>query len=150
MFKRFFSFALLACLLSGCGRYGQLESELAIHEQKWQAQGIENYSLQMQRLCFCPNSEVVVIKVENAKLISMTYLASGKTLNTDEQHYYYDIKGLFGFIHELIQTKADTIQITWNESYAYPEVIAIDYFKNAIDDELTLKVVKFEQRSKIN
>ena len=43
-----------------------------------------------------------------------------------------------------ILNDAEEIQISYDATYGFPNSIAIDYIKEAVDDELSLQVSDFE------
>lgn len=56
---------------------------------------------------------------------------------------FLTIDELFGVI-ENTREKADELDVEYNQQLGYPEFIAIDYMKEAIDDEVSYKVDNFE------
>ena len=127
--------------------------EATSNQNLWQKQNIENYSFEFSKLCYCGglfNPSTIVVKADTIHAVLDP--ETGEPLRdpqTDElvlQKYpesFLTIDELFGVI-ENTREKADELDVEYNQQLGYPEFIAIDYMKEAIDDEVSYKVDNFE------
>lgn len=147
MASRVFGYSLIATLVAvgaGCGLSGPGRSLDRFDEAKrlWDRENPANYAVTVQRLCFCGNVDQVRIVVVNRQVISRTVVASQQPLPANLNESYPDIPGLFATVKDAI-LRADAINVSFDRTYGFPSDATIDFIKNAIDDELTLKVTDF-------
>jgi hypothetical protein len=101
-----------------------LSGEALTAWNKWQAAGIDDYSYDLSVICFCanrPNGHVTV-RDGHAESADPT-----KALTAED---------LFTQIAKA-QRGADSVDLKFDEATGFPTEIAIDYVKDAIDDEVT-------------
>lgn len=136
--------ALVVLGVGGCGLTGPDRSLDQFNEAKslWDRTNPANYAVTVQRLCFCASVEPVRIVVQNRLVISRTVVSTGAPLPGNFNGLYPDIPGLFATIKDAY-TQADAITVSFDRQYGFPSDATIDYIKNAIDDELSLKVSDF-------
>lgn len=142
-------------LISSCDSIvdGRKGDDFRANQNLWQKQNIENYSFEFSKLCYCGglfNPSTIVVKADTIHAVLDP--ETGEPLRdpqTDElvlQKYpesFLTIDELFGVI-ENTREKADELDVEYNQQLGYPEFIAIDYMKEAIDDEVSYKVDNFE------
>ena len=128
----------------GCGLSGPDRSLDRFTEAKrlWDRENPANYAFTVQRLCFCAAVEPVRIVVVNRLVTSRTVVATQQPLPSSLNDSYPDIPGLFAIVKDAY-VRADAINVSFDGRYGFPSDASIDYVKNAIDDELTLKVTNF-------
>lgn len=132
------------CLvLAGCvGHDNALRSELRDEKSKWLAQSIHNYSFTFERQCFCGEAGHYVVTVKNDAITSVVSADDGQTKTLSATDPWYTIPELFDYLIEAT-TRADNIQIHFDLAAHLPDIVAIDFVSNAIDDELNLGVTNF-------
>ena len=129
----------VACGLTGPGR--SLD-QFNVAKRIWDRENPANYAVTVQRLCFCPNVDLVRIVVQNRLVTSRTVVATQEPLAASLNDAYPDIPGLFAIVKDGY-IRADAINASFDQQYGFPTDASIDYIKNAIDDELSLKVTNF-------
>lgn len=132
---------LVAVALAAAGCENTFES----HEQRelWKEQGIRDYQFQYFVSCFCgftgPNPALitvqngVVTKVENPDSPAAVANVNG----------WPTIDSLFAIVDRARESKAALLDVDYDETYHYPEVISIDLVERTADDEVTYRVQKF-------
>lgn len=140
---------LAAVLLSGlaaCG--GPFEptegGQLRRAEARWHASGISSYSMVVHRSCFCGQPFVgpARVVVQNGTVVSVTFLPD-PTLSVTVNGYP-TVDSLFYTIRDGLD-RAGSIDVTYDAARGFPTRIAIDWVKNAIDDEITYTVTEFTE-----
>ncbi len=128
----------------GCGLSGPNRSLEQFNEAKklWDRENPANYAVTVQRFCFCIAVGPVRIVVQNRLVISRTIVSTQAPLPANLHDLYPDIPGLFATIKDAY-TQADAITVTFDPQYGFPSDATIDYIKNAVDDELSLRVSDF-------
>lgn len=152
---RYLLFLISIFFLSSCDSIvdNEQENDFKTSRNLWQQQGIESYSFEFRKLCYCgglfnPATIVVAADTVHAVLDPET----GEPLRdpqTNELVFpkysesFQTIDELFEVI-ESARKKADKLKVEYNQKLGYPETIEIDYIKEAIDDEVTYKVDNFK------
>jgi Family of unknown function (DUF6174) len=134
--------ALLSSL-SGCGDpLGPKGSQLRRAEARWHASEISSYSMVVHRLCFCGQPFVgpARVVVQNGTIVSVTFVPD-PTQSVDVSSYP-TVEDLFDTIRDGLD-HAGSIDVTYDAARGFPTRIAIDWVKNAIDDEITYMVTEF-------
>ena len=136
--------AMIVLGVAGCGVSGPERSLDRFNEAKrlWDRENPSNYAVTVQRLCFCASVEAVRIVVANRQVITRTVVATQQPLPANLNDLYPDIPGLFAIIKEAL-VRADAVNVSFDGQYGFPSDATIDYIKNAIDDELSLKATAF-------
>jgi hypothetical protein len=134
------SFAIGVMLLCGC----DFTSEPLRREREWKSQEIHDYSFVYTQLCFCgfngPNPAVitvhndVVTKVENP----ISSVSGGVPITG-----YPTIDGIFAIIANAKSHGADELDVKYDNTYAFPKSIKIDYERHAVDDEVEYRIENF-------
>jgi hypothetical protein len=146
---------LAVLFLSSCDSItdGRKGDDFRENRNLWQQKGIENYTFEYSKLCYCGglfNPATIVVKADTIHAVLDP--DTGEPLRdpqTDElvlQKYpesFLTIDELFGVI-ENARKKADKLNVEYDQNSGYPTYTEIDYIKEAIDDEVTYKVNNFE------
>jgi hypothetical protein len=135
----FITLVLAACSMG--------KSEIQRNQQKWQDAKISHYRYNLFVGCFCTASELMIVEVQDDKVVSMEY-QSGKEINaTDRDLFekYATIDRIFSELETNINGKADEVNVTYDVTYGFPTKVNIDFIKNAVDDEVALTVSNFEK-----
>lgn len=135
--RTFLAAALL--VLTACGD-GFLAStrfvtSLRAARARWASSGIDSYELTVRRLCFCGFVEPVRVKVVNGAIVSRTVVTTGEPVPELFASYYPDVPGLFAIVEEAAN-EADDLDTEFDPNYGYPAEISIDWWENAVDDEV--------------
>ncbi len=137
---------VLTIILAACNGASEYDQNLA----KWQAADISHYRYELFIGCFCPFAEDMPLTVEvlNGEIVSITSAdgspveATNPSLEVYESYATIDL--LFAELETDLSGEADEVVVTYDPTYGFPENIAIDRIKEAIDDELSLQVSNFE------
>ena len=143
--------AVVAAMLVGCGDDNPIGSELGpVHDSigpemdrlgvqraLWEAQGLEDYTYDVQRVCFCsPFRQGVRVTVVDGAVTGATDLASGEVLEPNEVQWYLTIDALFDLVQAAYDRNAHEVQLEFDASRGYPTRIFIDYSEMVMDEEL--------------
>ena len=90
----------------------------------------------------------LTIEVKGGEVVSITR-ADGTVVDSSNPSYetyqtYGTIDSLFSKLKTDIAGEADEVVMTYDATYGFPTSIAIDYIKEAVDDELSLQVLEFQ------
>ena len=82
--------------------------------------------------------------VSEEQIETLVYSDSGLTVKPENRRYFPTIDGLFDVVETVLKDGADDLEVRWHEDLGYPKTINIDYIQNAIDDEVSFSVLRFE------
>ncbi len=145
--KKFILF-VLALVLSACS-FGS-KSEFDANRQKWQDAQVNHYRYSLSVICFCPGTDKMplTVEVQDGNVVSMTYADGTPVGAEDPQFGFYSqfatIDGIFSELKADLGGAADEVTVTYDSTYGFPADVNIDRIKQAIDDELALKISNFE------
>lgn len=131
---------------AGCGLItGTDEEESALHraELRWSKSGVQDYQVVVQYLCFCGYTRPVRLTVRFGSVVSRVDAETGQPVPSFGENVR-DVAGLFDLIREAIAQNAHSLDVTYDATYGFPTLITIDYIRNAVDDELTVKTSEFQ------
>ena len=77
--------------------------------------------------------------IAGTQIVEITDAMTGAKLDAARFKDFRTIDGLFDFIQEAINRNAESIQVTYDPTYAYPTSVSIDYIKQAVDEEMAFK-----------
>jgi Family of unknown function (DUF6174) len=110
---------------------------------RWALLEISDYEIVIERVCFCPEVDPVRVRVVDNQVVGRTYLTSGAPVPADRGQFYPDVAGLFDLLEDANRRGA-SINASFDQQYGFPTSAAIDYIKNAIDDEVSIRVADFD------
>ena len=134
---------LFAALLAAAGcepptSPGDLDS-LAAARVRWRAQGIESYSYELNRSCFCVfGGRRMTVTVQNGVVTEAGYVDSGNAVETALLTYVPTIPDLFDLLEAALEGSPAYFFASYDPIDGHPTRIEIDYSANAIDDELAI------------
>lgn len=141
-------FIILAFILAACGSVPSNEFDQNV--TKWNDANISHYRYQLFIGCFCPFYEdmPLTIEVKDGEVVSITS-QDGTVVDASHPAYetyqsYATIDRLFSNLEVVLTGEADEVVVSYDPAYGFPTSIAIDYIKEAMDDELALQVSNFE------
>ena len=119
-----------------------LDAEIAAQREIWQALGIDDYSFEITRSCFCPPQSIgpFLVTVEDGVATSVLFEGAA----ADEQF----TTGLPRTIDDVFQRLLDLedaaeVVVAWDAEHGFPSHADVDPIPNAIDDEFSLLVTSF-------
>jgi hypothetical protein len=138
----------LTLILAACsaGASGELDQNI----QKWEQANVSHYRYTLFVSCFCAFMEdmPLTIEVKDDQVVSITR-ADGSLVEPGDPSLeiytsYSTIDNIFSKLQADINGGADEVIVTYDATYGYPVTIAIDYIKDAIDDEISFEISNFE------
>jgi len=132
---------LWVLVAAGCSDEGHfpLEREALA---RWKTLGVHDYVVRQEMFCFCLNGGRIVEVVVRADTISSGTAIDGKSEPIEKQ-FYQTVDGLFAYIAKATTEGAAELSVTYHELYGYPELIAIDWIAEAVDDEMSYHTFEF-------
>jgi hypothetical protein len=136
-------FILAACSVAVPSEYDQ-------NLRKWDDANPTHYRFRLSLICFCifTDQMPLTVEVKDGDVVSVTNQAGETVLPSDDLYQYYEpyltVDHLFAELGVVLSGEAEEVLVTYDSNYGYPANIAIDYIKEAIDDELSIQVSDFE------
>ncbi len=137
--------AIAALLLSSCSILPNRDFNAA--QSRWQNSNISHYRYNLNVGCFCGFTDRMPLSIEvsNGSVRSIAY-NDGTPVPSEQLQYferYSTIDSLFNFTGETLR-KADEVHASYDPIYGFPSSVQIDFYKNAVDDELALTITGFQ------
>ncbi len=139
--------AIAVLLLSSLGLAGCADDDsspdrdaLEASRARWEALGVNSYEYRFQRGCFCPPEDTreVWVTVTNDRISGVRYVDTNEAVPAARFDRYATVDGLFDLAQDALDRSADSYQATFDPDLAYPRRIAIDYVREAADEEVTI------------
>jgi hypothetical protein len=116
---------LLALVLFGC-----MDQGLDPYE-RWRSYDPPDYTIDQVRDCFCELAgQAVRISVRADTIASVVNLADGSEVPDQMARWFLTVDSLFGIIRN---SSADSLVMTFNETYGYPEMLDINPQLHPVD-----------------
>ncbi|HVQ18182.1 MAG TPA: DUF6174 domain-containing protein [Actinomycetes bacterium] len=105
--------------------------------ERWKEQGLTDYTYLLSVGCFCPALMGVPVTVKGSSVIDV----DGKRYDADRSVIGFadtqpTIDGLFVELGQALED-ADDVTVKYDKTTGVPSSIAIDWIKNAVDDEIS-------------
>jgi hypothetical protein len=128
--------AALAMVATAAASCQEAEREAALTEarQKWAAADIDDYSWTVEKSCFCIGLPGQV----NITVVDGVVTATSAAVDPD---YPQTVDDMFQLIEDSLD--ADDLVVSYNRQLGYPELISIDFYADAIDDEVSYAAGEF-------
>jgi hypothetical protein len=130
-------------LLSAClPTEGSVSANHALGMARWEALAPANYEMVVERhYCECLPEWLVPVRVtvRDDEIESVVHALTGEPVVPGIYHAM-TVNELFGVIDQARATGAHRIAVDYDRVLGYPRSIAIDYSREAVDDELSLTV----------
>lgn len=123
----------------------------------WQENKSSDYTFDYNIGCFCPSlvgpARIVVqadtiyqvLNPETNELLMIEVTQDSMVYALDIfPSFYHTIDGLFEIVKEA-RKNADDLDVEYNKEIGYPESISIDYYKDAVDDEVSYSVTDYKR-----
>lgn len=124
----------------------QQGGQLQRYRARWAARVPPAYRYTIRVGCFCPSelTQPVEVEVRDGAPTAMIGATSRKPVQSAQFGEAAPIEQLFVVIQRAIDQNADRVSVEYDPDFGYPRAIAIDYRRNALDDEITYTIEKFE------
>ena len=125
-----------------------VEAELAAAIERWETEGYTSYSMRLERFCFSCMWMTATVYVDAGSVVAFEDVISfGDTLSDSllvawniSLTSFKSVEGVFDIIATAIRQDAHSISASYHGELGYPESVGIDYWENAIDDEITYAI----------
>lgn len=125
--------------------FAPLRHDLRQARAQWASESPATYSFVFRRSCFCGTEFVraVRIVVADGTVVSAVFADDGSPIQTPLAEVP-TIPDLFDEIEAAIASRADRMDVAYDEAYGYPVDVSIDFIEQAIDDEMFFQVSEFD------
>ena len=131
---------LLGCTLGDDESHlDDIQSELNQNRKKWTSAMVSNYELNFRWKCGLCYDEPVSISVHESRIVDIAVMVKDSRF-LNEPPDYHTVDGLFDFMQEGIDMKADTLSAEYHSELGYPIDVWIDYEIGGIDDEIGFEI----------
>ena len=121
---------ILILLFCGCKDQISQPSPLDPY-MRWRSNGLHNYSIDQVRLCYCVmGGQTMRITVRSDTIESVRNLSDSSIVSFPISSYYRTVDSLFAVIRN---PGTDSLVITYNETYGYPETLDINPQLHPVD-----------------
>jgi hypothetical protein len=135
--------ALVAIVSSACtvitgpdGEWGREERDLSRARSTWSRNYVDDYEYVVRRECYCTLGGVAVrVVVDNGRVVAREIDGSGVPVPFTVAWAYPTIDGLFDFVADAIDARADDISTRYDAAYGFPTDIWVDFDTRRADDE---------------
>lgn len=137
----------ISTALSGCDKdSGNTLEQLNKNRQIWENQNFSDYELYFSHSCNCLDETTAprIALIENDVVVSQVINSSNnpdwnyKALRPEE-FQAWTVNQLFELI-ALEESRAESLEVEYNEGFGYPTLIKVDGNKQIADDEYTITV----------
>lgn len=134
----FFAFALL---IQGCSLFSTSDrGDLNDARARWERAEIRNYDFTLSLSCFCEGGGYAV-SVRDRDIVTAEPL-NGQSSGMQAE---LAVEDLFDVIINALAEDVDVLEVEYDGGLGYPTLISIDYFTDAVDDEITYTISDFER-----
>jgi hypothetical protein len=127
--KYFFLGSLIAFFMC-CKENPSQPVQLTPYE-RWQSFQMQNYTIDQVRWCYCPGAGGTArITIHSDTIASVMRLLDSTYVPFPIPQYYLTVDSLFSIIRN---RSGDSIVVTYNETYGYPEKLDINPQQHPVD-----------------
>jgi hypothetical protein len=142
-----FLLVALAIILAACSAGG---SEFSRNQEKWRDASITHYRMELNISCFCAfrDQMPLTVEVRDGQIVSLTAVDGSQVLDTDPNYEFFaphaTIDLLFAELDAALNGGADSVTVTYDDAYGFPNEIAIDFDQQIADEEMYYTISNFE------
>ena len=138
-------FAVLALVVAlfGCAEPGPQttgdpnQDALNRNQALWKNAHLSSYSYTYKRVCFCPEEEDILVRVQYGDVKAASYSPSNTPVLPDRLDDLRTVEEFFQIIQDAVTNKVSRLDVTYNAKLGYPERIFIDVDPLIADEEMT-------------
>jgi len=139
--------AFIIVFVASCELFGN-EADVLDFERakvKWEQARIADYSYDVWIACFCLVSEQLPARVvvRGDSIVSATRDRDGEPVDSSQVRFIPTVPELFDVVEDAL-ADADSIDVEYDSRLGFPEEVAIDYIKEAADDEIWYTISNVE------
>ena len=138
----------LSLILAACS--ASSGSEFSRNREKWQDANITHYRMELNISCFCAfrDQMPLTVEVRDGQIVSMAAADDTLVLDTDPNYEFFaphaTIDLLFAKLDAALNGGADSVTVTYDATYGFPNEIAIDFDQQMADEEMYYTISNFE------
>ena len=132
--------ALLAVAVSCSDAVGpthQTTTDLEAARELWRAQNLHTYAFTLQRSCFCGNVHPLFVVVLSDTVAGVLDFQTGESV---DRHLGETVDGLFTFIQNAVDRRAQLIRAEYDTVKGFPTEIDYDGAAQIADDEVFYRI----------
>ncbi len=140
---------LLLGTVTACGGDATGPAELGLQSARelWRQAAIQDYSVTVERRCFCSGaSQPVIVQVSGGTVVSTTDAQTGDPIDISTVGPYPSVEGMFAILQDAVDRNANDIIATYHIDLGYPLELQIDFSRDTKDEELGYVTLAFERR----
>ena len=130
--------AVVALAALACSQGLGPNADYVFNRGRWEQRGPASYAYEFHRGCFCSSEAIqaVRITVTNGVVTGVVRVDDGQPIPPEqiEQYFRITIDSLFDILGAALED-ADAVTVQYHPFWGHPTAVAIDYIRNAIDDE---------------
>lgn len=130
-------------LLVSCSTSGVTE-EIEIAQKRWEAAHIENYSADIERICFCPPPSRYTIIVGSDSLTKVINSETGEEIAQNKG--YSTIDELYQWLLEVASRNPEKLELEFDPNLGYPTLIDYNQSDNIADEEMLIRIFDLRKR----
>jgi hypothetical protein len=119
---------------------GPAGAALEANRATWAAAGIDDYTLELRFLCFCPARDPVTVTVEDG-LVTDVRTPDGQPADEWFRSFPLTVEALHEDVARTLE-RGGTVEAEYGE-HGVPLRLSLDPIPEAVDDELTIEVRSF-------
>ena len=144
-------FPALALLVTAtaCGGNTTGPAELGLRSARelWRLAAIQDYSVTVERRCFCDGANrPVIVQVSGGAVVSTTDAETGDPIDIGTLGPYPSVEGMFEILQDAVDSNAHDIIATYEIDLGYPLELQIDFNRDTQEEELGYFTLAFERR----
>lgn len=135
----------LAIGTAGCGDSPAAPVLDLLHARAlWEDVGPESYRYAIRRSCFCDAASLrtVRVTVSDGEAVEWTYVDDASPVPEALRQHFSSVSGLFDILEEAYDQGADAVEVIYDDQTGAPLSFSIDYWVEAVDEELAYTVVE--------
>ncbi len=117
--------------------------DFARAKAKWVRAGLADYEFVLLRTCFCEFTGEVRVTVRGGVVESVVPLAPEVTIPPQAIAGYPSLDDLIEIVERAITMPAGSVAVRYDPAHGFPTRIEIDWFADAVDDEVRYEVSGF-------
>jgi hypothetical protein len=111
---------------------------------RWEAAGIDDYTIELEQICFCAFVGRARLTVRNDVVVRTESVQTGESLDPQVAEWLPTVDELFALVDEAIARGAARVDAVYSPSFGYPVSVSLDYRLEVADDEVAYSVFRFQ------
>lgn len=116
------------------GPVNEQTADLNAARARWKSQNLHTYGATLQTLCFCANTDRLLVVVVNDAVVGAFDLDAGQYVDLARAK---SVDQLFDTIQDAIAQRAAQLTVQYDATAGFPSQTNIDYKASVADDEVT-------------